>query len=145
MKNGKMPSSVNSGPLVNASADETRLSEEAKMEPEEMRNIMAEFKTKHPNVEGLNIQQMKKVLAGELIMVKHAGRRKFTLMTPAEVAPGGKLDQHNAEVRRINAEIRRTNRERQHRFQGVFESMWDAALHGTAGDVERIFDAAIKK
>ena len=61
------------------------------MTPEEMREIMREFKERHPDKEGLNIREMKKILDKELVIVRVSGTKKFQLMTPAEVAPGGKL------------------------------------------------------
>lgn len=81
------------------------------MTPQEMKEIMFRFKEKHPNLNGLNITEMRKVLDGDLVIVPHSGTRKFLLMTPAQVAPGGKLDQMNAEIRAYNQKIREINRQ----------------------------------
>jgi len=81
-----------------------------------MREIMAAFKAKYPNHTGLNITEMKKVLSGELVIVEHSGRRKFMLMKKADVAPGGKLDRMNAEVKAYNRKIRQQQREMQAKF-----------------------------
>jgi len=86
------------------------------MTPEELRRIHTEFRETYPGVEGLNIRQMRDVLAGKLHMVKISGTRKFTLMSAADVQPGGKLDQMNAETRRRNAETRQRNREQEERL-----------------------------
>ena len=79
------------------------------MELQEMQEIMAVFKTRYPNKCGLNITQIKNILDGELVFVK-TRRNRFILMTKEEVAPGDKLDQHNAEIRRINTDMRRNLR-----------------------------------
>jgi hypothetical protein len=39
-------------------------------------------------------------------MVKKAGTKKFMLMTPDEVKPGGKLDKHNQAISNYNRRIR---------------------------------------
>lgn len=75
-----------------------------------MPDVQAEFKRRFPRIAGLDIYTMRRVLCGEVIPVKHSGRNKFTLMTPAEVAPGGKLEQHNRAVRERNAHVRAQQR-----------------------------------
>jgi hypothetical protein len=84
------------------------------MEPQEMRDIMAQFKDKYPNYTGLNITEMKQVLNGEKAIVHHG--KKFMLMKAEDVQPGGKLDQMNAEIKAQNRRIRQQQREQQARF-----------------------------
>ena len=82
------------------------------MTDEELKKTTAEFFRKYPNVRGLNARQMRDILDGNLVMVKVKGRQgKFILMTKEEVAPGGKLDQMNAEIRRIKTEREKRIRE----------------------------------
>lgn len=81
------------------------------MNEDELRKVFFEFKQKYPHIQGLNLTQQKKILDGELVIVKVSGTNKFTLMTKEDIQPGGKLDQRNEEIRERNEEIRRQNAE----------------------------------
>jgi hypothetical protein len=77
------------------------------MTGEERGKTFREFREKFPAVEGLNISEMRGVLDGTLVMVRLGrSKTKFKIMTREQVAPGGELDKHNAEVRAYNRKIR---------------------------------------
>lgn len=58
------------------------------------------------SLDSLTWAKIRDIANGDLVPVRVAGKNKFVLMTPAEVAPGGKLHQHNAQVRASNAKAR---------------------------------------
>ena len=85
-----------------------------------MQKIMYEFKEKFPNTTGVNITEMKGLLEGTLVKVKVSGKKgKFILMTPADLEPGGKLDQMNAKIKQYNAEIRRQDKAMQAEMDAI--------------------------
>lgn len=92
------------------------------MNEDELRKIFFEFKQKYPHIQGLNLTQQKKILDGELVIVKVSGTNKFTLMTKEDVQPGGKLDQRNQEIREMNQKIREMNREVRRGFRDALGS-----------------------
>jgi hypothetical protein len=102
------------------------------MTPDELCQIVMEFRKKHPGVEGLNATQMREVLAGRLVIVRHSGKRTFELMTPEDLRPGGKLDRHNRRVAALNRAARLARRESQalaqKRLQLILEGRYDEAF-----------------
>lgn len=96
--------------------------------------ILREFKARFPRLGGVDIYTMRKVLAGELVPVKVSGKNKFVLMTPEEVAPGGKLEKRNLAVRRENARRRAEARAAEAEFwkrpenAPIREAIRDAAM-----------------
>jgi len=102
------------------------------MEIKEMQEIAAEFKAKYPDYSGLNIRQMKQVLIGEMVIVDVQGRKKFVLMKKEDVAPGGKLDQMNAQTRQHNRKVRAAQRQAKadalRRFNLIKEGRYEEAF-----------------
>ena len=76
----------------------------------------AAIKKMHPWIclDKLSWQKIKDLANGDLVPVKQGS--KFILMTPADVAPGGKLDKHNFETRAKNRAIRMERRYQQAKF-----------------------------
>jgi len=57
------------------------------MEPDEMRKIIFGFRDKYPDVSGLNCTEMKQVLDGTLVLIKHRGRYTVATEIPKQTIP----------------------------------------------------------
>jgi hypothetical protein len=93
--------------------------------------LIQAFKENHPSLRdglgGLNGQQMRKVLMGDLVIVKISGTKKFELWTRERIE-SGELDHLNERTRAANREIRRRKREREKELLSALGNPQDSEL-----------------
>jgi len=87
-----------------------------------LHNVVREFREKYPGYEGLNGQQMRGVLHGDLVIVPIRYTKKYQLWKKEDIL-AGKLDALNATIKNFNARVRRLNRERAEAFRHAFDGV----------------------
>jgi hypothetical protein len=98
-----------------------------------------EIRRRFPDLcfDSLTWAQIRDVANGDLVPVRSG--RKFVLMTKEEVAPGGKLDRRNAEVRATNAKTREESRRRQAEADRLFREKFPDLTKAIDDSIRRCF------